>query len=322
MHKLFDSKQNMFWQAKVKDSCGDPRKLWRTLFNVLGSERKRTSDPSSNLSAEGFSEAFAEKVEGIRAQTASAPNPDFTGCHCSSRLTSFDPVTPEDVAKLIIQAKDKSCHLDPAPTWVMKRFADQLAPFITMLFNKSLEEGRFPTRMKHAIVTPVLKKPNMDATNLSNYRPISNLSFLSKLLERCVYQQTTEYLASNNLMPSKQSAYRPHHSTETAVLDVLSDVAAAADKGQVTLLGLLDLSSAFDTIDHAILLERLQCSFGIADVALSWMRSYLTGRTQAVYFRGVLSTSRSVTTGIPQGSVLGPLNFILYAADILDSGGH
>ena len=99
---------------------------------------------------------------------------------------------------------------------------------------------------------------------LGNYRPISNLSFLSELLERCTYEQITGYLHENGLMPEKQSAYRTHHSKETALLDVLSEACAAADAGQVTLLGLLDLSAAFDTIDHGILIERLRHRYGIA----------------------------------------------------------
>ena len=105
--------------------------------------------------------------------------------------------------------------------------------------------------------------------------------------------------------------------TETALLDVLSEACAAADAGQITLLGLLDLSAAFDTIDHGILIERLRHSYGITGDALGWMTTYLTGRTQAVYFNGEFSTTMVVTCGIPQGSVLGPLNFILYSADVL-----
>jgi len=229
----------------------------------------------------------------------------------------FSEITADDVSRLIGRAKNKTCNLDPVPTWIVKEFADQLSPFVSLLFNASLRGGSFPSRMKHAMVIPGLKKVGLDQNDLGNYRPISNLSFLSKLLERCAYEQITEYLHENDLMPENQSAYRTHHSTETALLDVLSGACAAADAGQVTLLGLLDLSAAFDTIDHGILIERLRHRYGITGDVLGWMTTYLTGQTQAVYFNGEFSTTTVVTCGIPQGSVLGPLNFILYSADVL-----
>ena len=125
-----------------------------------------------------------------------------------------------------------------------------------------------------------------------------------------------EYLHGSNLLPEKQSAYRKCHSTETVLLDILSDVSSAADSGQVTLLGLLDQSSAFDVIDHLILLERLRHDFGFSGQVLNWVRSYLTGRSQRVYFNGVSSSVTLLMCGVPQGSVLGPLLFILYTAEI------
>ena len=270
----------------------------------------------SNICAEDFSAVFAEKVEKIRLKTASAPRPDFSNCNSASRLEGFDLVSVDDIHRLIGSAR--TCRLDPIPTWIIKKYVDDLAPFIIAMVNSSLSTGYFPIRMKHAIVVPVLKKHNLDVTDLGNYRPVSNLSFISKLLERCVYERITGYLRENGLMPAKQSAYRPGHSTETALLDVLSDACAAADAGQVTLLGLLDLSSAFDTIDHQILFERLQFTYGLSGNALRWMISYITGRTQAIFYNGMMSTTTTVTTGIPQGSVLGPLNFLLYAEEVLE----
>ena len=319
MHKLFASKQNSFWQSKIKDSSGDPKKLWKTLSRVLGTDRSRMSGlPSDTINAEIFRSGFSDKVERIRQKTASAAYPVFSVNQCQSEFDTFVPVSVNDVMKMIGRAKNKSCSLDPVPSWIIKQFAGQLAPFIAMLFNRSMSEGSFPSRMKHAVVIPALKKCNLDPADVNNYRPISNLSFLSKLLERCVYAQLTSYLDGNDLMPNKQSAYRPFHSTETAVLDVLSDACAAADAGQVTLLGLLDLSAAFDTIDHRILLDRLHYNFGLSNITLAWFQSYLTGRTHAINFKGVSSTNSAVMTGIPQGSVLGPLMFIIYAAEVLE----
>ena len=158
------------------------------------------------------------------------------------------------VQRLIRNALNKNCGLDPVPTWVVKQFLDKLSPFITTLFNASLRDGIFPTTQKCALVTPVLKKSNLVSINPNNYRPISNLSFLSKMLERCANDQANAYFMKNGLLTEVQSAYRKFHSTESAVLKVLSDIYSEADKGRVTLLALLDMSAAFDTVDHVILL--------------------------------------------------------------------
>ena len=133
-----------------------------------------------------------------------------------------------------------------------------LLPYLTAMINASLREGHLPASQKLAIITPLLKKSSLDANELKNYQPVSNLSFLSKVVERIVAEQFTAYLQTNDLLPRLQSAYRRHHSTETALLRVLSDVYAAIDRQDVTLLGLLDLSAAFDCVDHDILIDRLQ----------------------------------------------------------------
>jgi len=167
-----------------------------------------------------------------------------------------------------------------------------------------------------AVVTPVSKKAGADPDEPRNYPPISNLTFLWKVIERIVADQITEHLDYTNTMPTLQSAYRQHHSTESALVKVLSDILDAADSRQVTLLGLLDMSAAFDTVDHDILVRRLATSFGISGLKLKWISSFLTGRTQAVVFRGTTSAYSTVTHGVPQGSVLGPLLFLLYTIDV------
>jgi hypothetical protein len=199
---------------------------------------------------------------------------------------------------------------------LVHEFLDLLLPFITKMVNASLAQGRMPTSQKHAIVTPLLKKPGLDPADMGNYRPVSNLSFMSKLIERAVATQLNDYLVANDLLPRLQSAYRKGHSTETAMLRVWSDILTAADRRHVTLLGLLDLSAAFDCVDHSILLQRLRSSAGLAGTTLDWIESFLSGRTQQIAYNGQLSTTQKVLFGVPQGSVLGPLLYVLYTADL------
>ena len=220
--------------------------------------------------------------------------------------------------RIIMASPTKSCSLDPVPTFILKEVLDVLLPYLTHMCNASLSGGQLPVSQRHAIITPLLKKSSLDPAELKNYRPVSNLTFMSKIVEKLVSGQLVGYLQSNNLMPRFQSAYRRHHSTETALLRVISDIVGAVDRGCVTLLGLLDLSAAFDTVDHTILLDRLRIRFGVGGGVLGWIRTFLVGRTQQVLYMGRLSSIGRLDFGVPQGSVLGPLLFLLYTAELFE----
>jgi len=196
-----------------------------------------------------------DKVTGVRTATAGAEPPFFTLCPTNCSFRVFRPVTPADVEKLVLSLPNKQCLSDPLPTWLLKANVDILSMFLCQLFNRCLEHS-----FKSGYVTPLLKKADLDAADVKSYLPITNLSVLSKLLERLVAQQLTEYLTENGLLPEVQSAYRAHHSTETAMLKVMGDILLALDSGNLAMLFLLDLSAAFDTVDHDTLLRRLQTS--------------------------------------------------------------
>ena len=168
-----------------------------------------------------------------------------------------------------------------------------------------------------SLLFSILKKADLNPTDPRSFRPISNISVISKLLERLVCRQLVYYLSSNGLLPYLQSAYIPHRSTETAILRILSDIPLALDSGNIAILSLLDLSAAFDSVDHDTLLTRLHLTYGCTGAVLNWFKSYLTGRTQSVRCSSSSSKYLSVMFGVPQGSVLGPIIFILYVADLI-----
>ena len=219
-------------------------------------------------------------------------------------LHVFEPVTEEFVKKICLSCNPKSRELDPVPTACLIDCLDVLLPHITHVMNTSLSSGHFPPIFKSAIAHSLLKKPSLDQNCLKSYRPVSNLLFLSKVLEKIVLSQLLDHLTHNHPLNPDQSAYRQSHSTETALLRIVNDIILGLDNDKVALLALLDLSAAFDTNDHSILLSRLQTSFGI-----SWFQSYLLDRSKTVCVKGAASKPSVLSFGVSQGSVPGPILF-------------
>ncbi|MDF4350591.1 reverse transcriptase family protein, partial [Vibrio parahaemolyticus] len=205
-----------------------------------------------------------------------------------------------------------TCLLDPIPTRLLKEDFPLVNTHILDMINISLLTGYVPQSFKTAVIKPLLKKPTLDPEVLANYTPISNLPFMSKILEKVVADQLCDFLHDNNLFEEFQSGFRVHHSTETALVKITNDLLIASDKGLVSVLVLLDLSAAFDTIDHQILLQRLDHLIGLKGSALSWFKSYLSDRFQFVDVHNESSLRTKVCFGVPQGSVLGPILFTLY----------
>ena len=316
---LLKKEKTTFLNEKIAEAEGK-----KSLFNIVDSFLLKKPGlrlpPNDSLPelVERFSKHFLKKVTDIRTSldASSSLSPAADVLSRTPLFTSFDSVSVCEVAALIKECPSKSSSRDPIPTSLLKKFADVLAIPITHIVNLSLSSGVFPDEMKLAFVTPLLKKPNLPLDDLNNYRPVSLLSFLSKLVERVVAKQLSKHLSACNLYVPVQSAYRPNHSTETALLKVVNDLLLAVDSGDAAVLALLDQSAAFDTIDHTILLNRLRCCFGLSGAVFSWFKSYLSGRRQSVSISGINSIAVSLLFGVPQGSVLGPVLFTLYNSPI------
>jgi hypothetical protein len=180
-----------------------------------------------------------------------------------------------------------------------------LANTLAMMVNASIREGVFLDALKHAIVQPRLKKSTFNLDDVNSYRPISNLSFVSKIVERVVASRFDEHVETQHLLPDRQLAYRVTYSTETAVIAVHDSIVRAIDSGDVCALVLLDLSSTFNTMDHDTLLHILNQRFGVDGPALTWFDSYLSDRTQAFHHNTQQSGTYTADCSMPQGSVLG-----------------
>jgi hypothetical protein len=321
---LIDQSKQKYYTEQIEENTGNQKGLYKVVNQLL--HRSNTSVLPKHTSSEELSNRFVsffgDKVAKIRDELVTIQD-QHQDVLCDSvtptcKLSSFEPATEEEIQTLVMSAASKSCSLDPMPTWLLKDCLDALLPTITKIVNISLATSVMPTSMKEAIVTPLLKKASLDPELLKNYRPVSNLSFISKLVERVVAKRLADHMQTNNLHENMQSAYRQYHSTETALLKVQNDILCAIDDQNCVLLVLLDLSAAFDTVDHQILFDRLTKRCGVTGNAHKWFQSYLSDRIQAVQIEGSSSSKQDLNCGVPQGSVLGPILFSIYTAPLGD----
>ena len=319
-NKLIIQSRRISIRQKITETGRDPKMLWRTVNDILH-RRRRVNVGNSDMCGK-FSGYLMDKIASIRATVAqylssgriirSYPMPK-PACV----LTDIERTTVDEVSRLIQQLPNKTSPLDYINVSVLKECSDVFAPLLSHLANLSFSEGKFPSEFKEALVIPLLKKPTLDANEPCNYRPISNLQTIGKILEKLYLKRILPHsFATGNFNPF-QSAYRKKHNTETALLKVLDDIYRSIEKKNtaVVLVG-LDISAAFDTVEHTTLLDRLHNTFGVRGTALSWLKSYLHGRTQFIQLGATRSSTTPVTLGVPQGSVLGPFLFSAYTSPI------
>ena len=322
---LSNKARSDYYTNFISEKSTDQRRLFRASKSLLNLSKSSGLQLSTNdyQLANDFGQFFAQKIAGIRSDIRSVSTNQIclpvnaTSTVTASCFSEFNLLSELEVFDLITASSKKSCPLDPIPTKLLNECVDVPLPPITKIINLSLDSGYFPRTLKCALVQPLLKKDGLPPL-FRKFGPVSNLAFISKLVETVVAKRLQHFLNCNSLFPVFQSAYRQNHSTETALLKVMNDTLLNMNDQCDTLLILLDLSAAFDSVNHDTMLRRLEYSFGIQGKALSWFASYLSGRTQRIMINESLSKPFKLECGVPQRSCLGPPLFTLYTSKLFE----
>ena len=312
-----DKKKN---QIKKKIEEGSSKALYQVVNNLTDNEKARVLPTASSDKelANTFLDYFQKKIEKIRAKF---PPQHIRREACVNQniqqLSVFTPTTEEELRGIISNHGIKCSPEDPLPANVLTANIDMFLPFWVEIVNLSLEIGRMD-KVKSAVILPLIKELNSmtDTDEYKNYRPVSNLLFIGKLVERVVDIRLQEHLDKNKLNIKEEYGYKQDHSTELLLTWVTNNLLEACDNNVPSVVLLLDLSAAFDTVDHEKLLAILEFEIGITGVALKWFREFLTNRTQKVRIGDTCSEIALLLFGVIQGSILGPRLFNIYIRSV------
>ena len=282
---LPDKAEQNFFLTSITENSSNYKCIYEICNHLPGRSKDSPLPPgiSNKDLAVRFNNYFIEKIAKICSDLIGKwqqlpPYIEIPAPPGTQNFSNFQPITLPKLQKIILSTPNKNCELDPIPTSLLKQIVPSIVVLIADIINTSFRDGIVPESFKRALVKPLLKKPGLDLLD-RNYKPVSNLGYVSKLVECVVAAQLVNHIERHGMMEVHQLAYHSSHSMETALLKVKTDVIQALENQEVAGLILLDLSVAFNTIDHDILLSRLKLRFVVTGVALKWLGSYLTDRT-------------------------------------------
>eukprot|EP00666_Eupelagonemidae_sp_cell4sb_P017801 gene17801-biopygen13637 len=294
----------------------DRKEGWCVWDRLMGRKKKCKAEPVG--SADKCNDAFLQKVEKIREPLLQFPvrSPEERAV---AELRGFKPVTADDVKKALSRDKGtKSVGIDGIPMSVLKKVPPHLSGEIASITNASIRERRWPKQWKRAEIVPIWKRKG-NRKEAKYYRPVAMLPAIARLVERIIAEQLKEHIRMNSILPKIQHGFRAGHSTESALIQLVDSVASAMDDGESVIVASLDAAGAFDTLDRDVIMMKLERVCGIRGEAAEWIKRYLQDRYQRVRKSNGTSSWKENPWGVPQGSVLGPLLFVLYCADIMDT---
>ena len=321
--------KHTYFKNKLNSSSGDTKNTWKVINQILKPNNEidknkvnsfiNPSDQQEKITddkmiCEMFNNYYVNAGKNLSNNIIdnNIPATDYLDSRVSETL--IFPSTDElEVTRLVECLDDSAAGVDDIPARIIKSVSREIAYPLTTLFNLSMRDGIFPDQFKIAKITPIFKKDNKQ--ELKNYRPISVLPCLSKILEKLIHDRLTDFLTNHQVISETQHGFRKQKSTTSAILQLTDNILNSFDQEQFTIALFLDLSKAFETVDHHILLNKLE-HYGIRETSLKWFESYLKNRKQIVKYKTQISSLQEISLSVPQGSLLGPTLFNIYINDI------